>query len=95
MAIVVETDVLHASREQADALDASIESAIMEMGGPPAGLMVHYQFPHADGFRICNIWRTEAEMEAFYRDVLRPRLAGAGLAAGESKVADVWGFARP
>lgn len=95
MAIVVDTHVLHASREQADALDASIESAMAEMGGPPAGLMVHFQCPAGDGFRICNVWRTEAEMEAFYRDVMRPNLARAGLAAGDSEVAVVWGFARP
>lgn len=36
-----------------------------------------------------------ALLEAFYRDVLRPRLADAGLATGESSVSEVWGFARP
>lgn len=95
MAIMVETKVPAASRERAEALDTSVESALMEMGGPPAGLMVHFQCPDGDGFRICNVWRTEAEMEAFYRDVLRPKLADAGLAAGEATVAEVWGFARP
>ena len=95
MAIVVEALVTHASREQADALDASIEASIMEMGGPPSGLMVHFQCPDGDGFRLCNIWRTEAEMEAFYRDVVRPKLAAASLTAAQSKVAPVWGFARP
>lgn len=92
---MVETLVPHASRDRADALDASIEAAMMEMGGPPPGLMVHFQCPHGDGFRLCNIWRTETEMEAFYRDVVRPKLAAANLTAGESTVAPVWGFARP
>lgn len=95
MAIVVETHVPHASREQADALDATIEAAMMERDGPPPGLMVHFQCPDGDGFRICNVWRSEAEMNAFYSDVLRPKLAEADLAAGESQVAPVWGFARP
>ena len=95
MALAVETRVVHASREQADALDASIEAAMMEMGGPPPGLMVHFQCPDGDGFRICNIWRTEAEMAAFYRDVVRPNLAAANLEAVASEILPVWGFARP
>ncbi len=95
MAILAETRVRRASREQADALDASVEAAMMEAGGPPAGLMVHFHAPHGDGFRLCNIWRTEAEMDAFYRDVIRPKLAAAGLEADETEVSPVWGFARP
>jgi hypothetical protein len=42
MEIVVETLVPQASRAEADQFDASIDAAMMEMGGPPAGLMVHY-----------------------------------------------------
>ena len=95
MAILAETRVRRASPEQADALDASVEAAMMEAGGPPAGLMVHFHAPQGEGFRLCNIWRTEAEMDAFYRDVIRPKLAAAGLEADDTEVSPVWGFARP
>lgn len=95
MAIVVETLVPGASKAESDTFDASIEAAIMQMGGPPAGLMVHYARPEGDGFLLCDVWRSEAEMRPFYGDVIRPRLAAAGREAGGSKTSPVWVFARP
>ena len=41
MAIVVETLVRRATRDEADRFDASIEAAMAEMGGPPDEFMVH------------------------------------------------------
>jgi hypothetical protein len=95
MAIVVETLVPRATRDQAELFDASIEEAMGQMGGPPDGLMVHFTRPAGEGFLLCNVWRSEAEMTQFYDDVILPRLADAGLVPDKSDVAPVWVFARP
>ena len=36
-----------------------------QMGGPPAGLTAHIAYPSGDGFELCNVWRSEAEMRSF------------------------------
>ena len=95
MAIVVETLVPHASKAEAEDFDATVEAAMMQRGGPPAGLMVHFTHPVGDGFALSNIWRSEAEMRHFYDDVIIPLLAAAALAPEESNVSPVWTFARP
>ena len=95
MAIVVEMLVPVASKDQADQFDASIERAMLQMGGPPAGLMVHFARPSGEGFQLFNVWRSEVDMKAFYDEVIRPRLADAGLTPEEPLVAPVWVFARP
>ncbi len=95
MAIVVEMLVPRASKAEADLFDESVEAALMKMGGPPAGLMVHFERPAGDGFLICDVWRTEDDMRAFYDDVVLPKLAEAGLEVEEPKTSPVWGFARP
>jgi hypothetical protein len=95
MAIVVETLVPRATRDQAEQLDARIGAAIKQMGGPPDGLMAHFARPAGEGFLICNVWRSETEMKPFYDDVVLPGLADAGLVPDESHVAPVWSFARP
>ena len=95
MAIVVEMLVPVASKDQADQFDASIEQAMMRMGGPPAGLMVHFARPSGEGFQLFNVWRSEGEMKPFYDEVILPRLADAGLTPEEPLVAPVWVFARP
>ena len=95
MAIVVETLIPQATKEQSDLFDASIEAAMMRMGGPPDGLMVHFARPEAKGFLLCNVWRSEADMRPFYDDVIHPSLADMGLESAPSKVSPVWTFARP
>ncbi len=95
MAIVGEILVPRASKAEADLFDDSDKAAMMKMGGPPAGLMVHFERPAGDGFLICDVWRTEADMRAFYDDVVLPKLADAGLEAEEPKTSPVWVFARP
>jgi len=95
MAIVVETLIPRASRAEAERFDEGIEDAMMQMGGPPAGLMVHYTRPAGDGFLLCNVWRTEADMRQFYDAVILPGLAAAGFASEEPLIAPVWVFARP
>ncbi len=95
MAIVVETLVPLASKADADTFDASVEAAMMERGGPPAGLMVHFTRPAGDGFVLSNVWRSEADMRRFYDDVILPGLAAAALEPEGSIVSPVWTFARP
>ena len=95
MAIVVETLVPRATRAEAEQFDASIGASMMEMGGPPPGLMVHFARPDGDGFLLSNVWRNESDMRPFYDDVVLPRLAEAGLQHEESKISPVWVFARP
>ena len=95
MAIVVETLVPRATRAEAEQFDASIEASMMELGGPPPGLMVHFARPDGDGFLLSNVWRNESDMRPFYDDVVLPRLAEAGLQHEESKIFPVWVLARP
>lgn len=95
MAIVAHTFVPHASKDDADRFDASVEAAMMQLGGPPQGLMVHLTYPTGDGFTLCNVWRTEGDMAQFYEQVILPKLAEAGLAHEHSAVTPVWGLARP
>ncbi len=95
MAIVVETLVPRASKDDADSFDDSINAAIAEMGGPPAGLMVHLARPEGDGFLLFDVWRGEADMRPFYEDVILPKLADAGLEPEEPLISPLWVFARP
>jgi hypothetical protein len=95
MAIVVETRVLQASKADADRFDDSMRAAMMQLGGPPAGLMVHITRPSGEGFLLCNVWRAETEMRPFYEDVIRPKLVDAGLCAEEPQIWPVWALARP
>ena len=95
MAIVVEMLVPRASRDVADQFDAGVEQAMMRRGGPPAGLLVHYARPEGDGFVLCNVWRSEAEMRSFFEDVILPGLAQRGLEPSQPIVSPVWVFARP
>lgn len=95
MAVVVETLVPQASKAEADRFDDSMGVAMMEMGGPPAGLMVHFARPSGDGFVLCNVWRAEADMRPFYDGVILPKLADAGLSFEEPTISPVWVFARP
>ena len=95
MAIVVETLVPRGPRAVAERFDAGIERAMMQRGGPPAGLMLHLTRPHGEGFLLINVWRSEDEMRPFYDDVVLPQLAEVGLDHEESVVSPVWAFARP
>lgn len=95
MAIVVETRVPSASKAEFDRFDASIEVSMMQAGGPPAGLMAHLVRPSGEGFLICNVWRTEVEMRAFYDEVVLSRLNEAGLEPDAPLIEPVWSFARP
>jgi hypothetical protein len=95
MAIVVQTLVPHASEADADRLDQLVNAAIMRSGGPPAGLMAHICHPSGAGFMICEVWRSDADMQSFYDEVVVPKLAEAGLVPEDSVVSPVWSFARP
>lgn len=95
MAIVVETLVPQGSKAQADELHTGIERGIMQLGGPPAGLMAHFVRPSGDGFLICDVWRSEAEMRSFYDDVVLPELTRGGLESNDPFIAPAWSFARP
>lgn len=95
MAVVVEILVPHASRAQHDQLDASMEAAMGQQGGPPTGLMVHFARPAVEGFLLCEVWRTEADMRPFFDDVVLPTMVDVGLRPEEPSVTPVWGFARP
>jgi len=95
VAVVVQTVVPRASKAQADSFEESVGTAMMERGGPPAGLMAHIGHPSGDGFVLCNVWRSEADMRSFHDEVLLPKLAEIGLEPEESVISPVWSFARP
>lgn len=94
MAIIVETLVPRASKAQAHQFVASIEEFIKRSGGPPDGFMAHFIRPEGDGFLLCDVWRSEAEMRPFYDDVALPQLAAGGLEPESARIAPAWSFAR-
>jgi hypothetical protein len=95
VAILLELSVSPASQDQYDELDALVGRAMMEAGGPPAGLMSHVVCPQGDGFFVGQVWRTEAEALGYVDAQLRPLLAQIGLTASSATVRPVWSFARP
>ncbi len=70
--VVGEICVPRASQAEAALFDAGIENAMMQMSGPPTGLMVHFARADGDGFMLCNGWRTEDDMRPFYDAVVLP-----------------------
>jgi len=95
MAIVVRTAVRSADQNAHDRLEQSVEAAIAQQGGPPDGLMVHLAHPSGQDFLIVDVWRSESEFRAWWKDVMAPALADLGLTAGEPEINPVWSFARP
>ena len=95
MAVVVEILVPRGTQAQYDQLDAGMEAAMGQMGGPPPGLTVHVVRPAGEGFLLSQVWRGEADMRPFYDEVMLPRLVDAGLEPREPSVSTVWGFAAP
>ena len=95
MAVVVETLVPRASKAESDLLDEKIGAVFQEIGGPPAGLMVHIGRPSGDGLLLCEVWRTESEMRSFYNQILLPKISEVGLEAGEAAISPLWQFGRP
>ncbi len=95
MAIVLQLTVAPATQDQFNELDAKVGQAMMEAGGPPAGLMSHAVYPEGDGFVIAQVWRAENDGQSYVDDVLRPLITEAGLAGQASVVRPVWSFARP
>jgi hypothetical protein len=94
MAVLVQLTVTPATREQFDQLDGRV-GQLMMAGGPPAGLMSHVVYPQGEGFLIAEVWRTQAEGQPFFDEVLGPLLTELGLTTVESTVLPVWSFARP
>jgi hypothetical protein len=95
MAIAVEVVVPRATRHEADAFDDAVGAAIMEMGAPPPGLLVHFARPEGAGFLLCSIWRSEDDMRAFLDEVILASLSQAGLEPTPPRTHPVWAFARP
>jgi hypothetical protein len=95
LAIVGMTVVPNGSQAEFDRLNEGVEAAMMQMGGPPAGLMAHLVYPSGEGFVICGVWRTEADMRPFHDEVVLAKLADVGLEPAETVVSPVWSFARP
>ena len=95
MAVLVDLTVTPATQEQFDQLDARVGQAMIQAGGPPAGLMSHVVYPQDEGFVVAEVWRTQAEGEPYVDEVLGPLLVELGLTATESTVRPVWSFARP
>lgn len=95
MAVVLQLAVSPAAREQFNELDAQVGKSMSAAGGPPAGLMSHVAYPEGDGFVVAEVWRTEAEGQAYVNEVLRPLVSEAGLSVGEMTTRAAWSFARP
>jgi hypothetical protein len=94
MAVILQCSVSPATHEQFDELAARVGEAISG-GGPPAGLMAHVVYADGDGFVLAEVWRAEAEGQAYLDDVLTPLMTELGLAPQDTVVRPVWSFARP
>jgi hypothetical protein len=95
MAVVLQLNVPLATQEEFNELDARVGQSMMAAGGPPAGLMSHVVYPEGDGFVVAEVWRTEAEGQAYVDGVLRPLVTEVGLSPGETTSRAAWSFARP
>jgi len=95
MAFLLQLTVAPATQDQFNELDAKVGQAMMEAGGPPAGLMSHAVYPEGDGFVIAEVWRAESDGQSYIDDVLRPLLVESGLTGKDIVVRPVWSFARP
>lgn len=95
MAVLLQLTVSPATHEQFDELDGRVGHSMMQAGGPPAGLMSHVVHPQDEGFLVADVWRTQADGQAFVDEVLRPLSTELGLTVAESTVLPVWSFARP
>lgn len=95
MAVLLQLTVAPATQDQFNDLDAKVGKAMMQAGGPPAGLMSHAVYPEGDGCIIAEVWRTESEGQPYVDDVLGPLLAEVGLIGRSTVVRPVWSFARP
>jgi hypothetical protein len=95
MAVLVELTVTPATQQQFNELDAAVGQSMSDAGGPPDGLMSHVVYPHADGFVVAEVWRTESDGQHYVDNVLRPLVSELGLMAKDTDVRPVWSFARP
>lgn len=95
MAVSAQTRIPNASKADADRFDEAMEAAMMQSGGPPAGLMVHICAPVPAGFQVTHVWRNDAEMRSFYHEVMFGTLADLGLVPEATETSAVWSFARP
>jgi hypothetical protein len=94
MAVLLQCSVSPATHEQFDELDVRVGQS-MSVGGPPAGLMSHVVYADGDGFMLAQVWRTDAEGQAYLDGALRPLMTELGLAPQDTTIRPVWSFARP
>jgi len=95
MAVVLRLSVSPATQEEFNELDALVGRSMMAAGGPPDGLMSHVVYPEGEGFVVAEVWRTEAEGQAYVNGVLRPLVTEVGLSPGQTTMLAAWSFARP
>jgi hypothetical protein len=95
MAVIVRMVIESASQEDHDRLGAAVETRLLDLGGPPDGLMVHLGWPVDDGFVIAEAWRTQELFDEYRRELLAPALREAGLVASQLDISPAWSIARP
>lgn len=52
---------------------------------PPPGFLVHVGGPVAEGWRVDEVWESQAAAETFYRDTVAPMLEQAAVAMPETQ----------
>jgi hypothetical protein len=95
MAVLFRLSVKLATQEQLNELDVHVGQAMMQAGGPPAGLMSHVVYPEGEDFVLAEVWRAPDEAQTYFDTVLRPLMSEVGLTGDETTVSQVWSFARP
>jgi quinol monooxygenase YgiN len=61
---------------------------------PTAGLLYHVAAPTADGFRVVEVWESEASMEKFFQASLRQALQKANINV-QPQIAPVHNIIKP
>jgi hypothetical protein len=95
MAVVVQLPVTSVSKDDATALEVAMDTEVAAQGGLLAGLMMRLAGRLDDGFVLCQVWRTEAEVRTSFEESVIPAPARLGLPHCELIVRPVWFLTRP
>src|SRR5262245_1469012 len=74
MAVLATTTVPNLTAQMYDGMFAQVGGA--SRAAP--GFLAHLGGPVADGWRVDEVWESQAAAEAFYRDTIAPMLEQAG-----------------
>jgi hypothetical protein len=81
MAVLATTTVPGLTEQLYDGMFAQVSGALRAA----PGFMGHLGGPVAEGWRVDEVWESQAAAEAFYRDTIAPMMEQAGAAMPETQ----------